>query len=102
MPCCGSSPLFSRDKAEPGDFQFDVYLSQSPKDKAVVRPLAERLRADAVQFASQPSTFNFQPTAAPLNQEHRFHPLRLDDASIKGFPRAKSLAFTQSSDIICP
>ena len=26
-------------------FQFDVFLSHSAKDKAVVRPLAERLRA---------------------------------------------------------
>ena len=25
-------------------FQYDVFLSQSAKDKAVVRPLAERLR----------------------------------------------------------
>ena len=86
----------------PDDFPYDVFLSHSAKDKAVVRPLAERLRADAVQFSSQPSTFNFQPTAAPLNKERRFLPLRLDDAPIKGFPRAKSLAFTQSSDIIRP
>lgn len=28
------------------DFQFDVFLSHSAKDKAVVRPLAERLRKD--------------------------------------------------------
>jgi hypothetical protein len=27
----------------PDDFNFDVYLSQSSKDKAVVRPLAEQL-----------------------------------------------------------
>ncbi len=33
---------------------------------------------------SQPSTLNPQPTAAPLNQERRFLPLRLDDALIKG------------------
>jgi hypothetical protein len=26
------------------DFQYDVFLSHSAKDKAVVRPLAERLR----------------------------------------------------------
>jgi hypothetical protein len=26
------------------DFQYDVFLSHSSKDKAVVRPLAERLR----------------------------------------------------------
>ena len=68
----------------PDDFPYDVFLSHSAKDKAVVRPLAERLLADAVQFASQPSTFNFQPTTAPLNKERRFLPLRLDDAPIKG------------------
>ncbi len=32
---------------------------------------------------SQPSTFNSQPTTAPLNQERRFIPLWLDDASGK-------------------
>ena len=30
----------------PDEFPFDVFLSHSAKDKAVVRPLAERLRAD--------------------------------------------------------
>ena len=33
----------------PDEFQFDVFLSPSAKDKAVVRPLAERLRADGVK-----------------------------------------------------
>lgn len=31
------------------EFLFDVFLSHSAKDKAVVRPLAERLRADGVK-----------------------------------------------------
>ena len=31
------------------EFQFDVLLSHSAKDKAVVRPLAERLRADGLK-----------------------------------------------------
>ena len=31
------------------EFPYDVFLSHSAKDKAVVRPLAERLRADAVK-----------------------------------------------------
>jgi len=31
------------------DFQFDVFLSHSAKDKAGVRPLAERLRADGLK-----------------------------------------------------
>ena len=30
-------------------FQFDVFLSHSTKDKAVVRPLAEQLRKDGVK-----------------------------------------------------
>ena len=33
----------------PDNFQYDVFLSHSAKDKAVVRPLAERLRADGVK-----------------------------------------------------
>ena len=33
----------------PDEFQFDVFLSHSAKNKAVVRPLAERLRADGVK-----------------------------------------------------
>ena len=33
----------------PDDFCYDVFLSHSAKDKAVVRPLAERLRADGVK-----------------------------------------------------
>ena len=32
-----------------GEFQFDVFLCHSAKDKAVVRPLAERLRKDGVK-----------------------------------------------------
>jgi hypothetical protein len=31
------------------DFQFDLFLSHSAKDKAVVRPLAERLRQDGLR-----------------------------------------------------
>jgi hypothetical protein len=54
------------------DFQYDVFLGHSAKDKEGVRPLAERLRAD---------TFRFRD---PLNQECRFIPLRLDNAPTKG------------------
>ena len=32
-------------------FTYDVFLSHSAKDKAVVRPLAERLRADGVKVS---------------------------------------------------
>src|SRR5829696_9016812 len=31
------------------DFTYDVFLSHSPKDKATVRALAERLRADGLR-----------------------------------------------------
>jgi len=34
----------------PDHFQFDVFLSHSAKDRAVVRPLAERLRADGLKM----------------------------------------------------
>jgi hypothetical protein len=33
----------------PQEFQYHVFLSHSTKDKAVVRPLAERLRADGLK-----------------------------------------------------
>ena len=33
----------------PGEFQYDVFLSHSAKDTAVVRPLAERLRQDGLK-----------------------------------------------------
>ncbi|MSU63969.1 MAG: hypothetical protein EXS31_16515 [Pedosphaera sp.] len=32
----------------PNDFQFDVFLSHSAKDKTLVRPLAKRLRQDGL------------------------------------------------------
>ena len=80
-------------------FPYDVFLSHSAKDKAVVRPLAERLRADGISKNSQLSTFISQPSPGsdwtqlesgtfrfrdPLNKERRFLPLRLDDTPIKG------------------
>jgi hypothetical protein len=151
----------------PDALPYAVFLSHSAKDKAVVRPLAERLRQDGLKvwfgqwatpvaatrqsaansstelmreeedggalprrryaekieeglehsrvlslahrmgeggrrpgegsvanaFGSdwaqllippQPSTHNPQPTSAPLNQERRFIPLRLDDGPIRG------------------
>ncbi|MBM3879422.1 MAG: hypothetical protein FJ387_06835 [Verrucomicrobia bacterium] len=35
------------------EFQYDVFLSHSSKDKAVVRPLAERLRADGPEAKAE-------------------------------------------------
>ncbi len=32
----------------PDQFQYDVFLSHSAKDKSVVRPLAQRLRKDGL------------------------------------------------------
>ena len=70
-------------------FTHDVFLSHSAKDKAVVRPLAERLRQDGPfkfgirnsEFGiAQAGTFRFRD---PLNQERRFIPLRLDDPPSK-------------------
>jgi hypothetical protein len=90
----------------PDDFQFDVFLSHSTKDKKIVRDIAERLKKDGVKVwfdewvlkpgDSIPSkieeglehsrvlvlgTFRFRD---PLNKERRFLPLRLDDTPIKG------------------
>jgi hypothetical protein len=69
----------------PETFDFDVFLSHSSKDKAVVCPLAERLRKDGLQLPScklritnyafrNSLTFRFRD---PLNQERRFILLRL-------------------------
>jgi hypothetical protein len=44
------------------DFQYDVFLSHSSKDKAVVCPLAKRLRQHRRRAFSQPSTVNHQPS----------------------------------------
>src|SRR6266566_3294325 len=33
----------------PDEFQYDVFLTHSAKDKPVVRPLAEKLRADGLR-----------------------------------------------------
>jgi hypothetical protein len=94
----------------PDEFRYDVFLSHSAKDKAVVRPIAERLKNDLLpnfSFGFRVSEFGFPPLAAclsahafgsdwaqleshtfrfrdPLNRERRFIPLRLDDAPIKG------------------
>ena len=35
--------------SDSGDFAYDVFLSHSAKDKAVVRDVAERLRKDGVK-----------------------------------------------------
>jgi hypothetical protein len=56
----------------PDEFQYDVFLSHSAKDKAVVRPLAERLQADGLnpkaegrtrkeELELHPSAFCLQP-----------------------------------------
>src|ERR1035438_291928 len=46
-----SQPALPReeDVTMPTEFQFEVFLSHSAKDKAVVRPLAERLRKDGLK-----------------------------------------------------
>ena len=44
-----SPPPCTLHAAMPDDFPYDVFLSHSAKDKAVVRPLAERLRVDGVK-----------------------------------------------------
>ncbi len=82
----------------PDKFSYDTFLSHSAKDKAVVRSLAERLRADGLRRNSQPPhgsdwaqlesgtlRTGQRPFRDPLNKERRFLPLRLDDAPIKSF-----------------
>jgi len=90
---------------------FDVCLSYSSKDKAVVRPIAERLLADGLRvcfdeaaieggldrsrvlvlcMSANASGADWARLEAgtfrfrdPLNKERRFIPLRLDDAPVK-------------------
>ena len=97
----------------PIEFQCDAFLRHSAKDKAEVRPLAERLRQDGLISKAegrrlkareelQHSGISLRPLLRasgsdwaqfeagtfrfrdPLSQERRFIPLRLDDAPIKG------------------
>ena len=80
----------------PDEFTHAVFLSHSSRDKALVRPLAERLRADGVKVSSDEWGFPSPAGAgegarragegrgAALNNERRFIPLRLDDAHITG------------------
>ena len=64
----------------PDEFPYNVFLSHSAKDKAVVRPLAERLRQDRLNRRPselQPLSFFLHTFfRAPLNKElrsMRFH-----------------------------
>ncbi len=54
----------------PDAFPYDLFLSHSGKDKAVVRPLAERLRADGppakVEGRSWNSSFFIHPSSFAL------------------------------------
>jgi small GTP-binding protein len=96
----------------PEYFTCDIFLSHSAKDKAVVRDVADRLRADGLRvwcddgdveeglkqsrvlvLCMSRNAFGedwAQLESAtlrfrdPLNKERRFIPLRLDDAPIKG------------------
>jgi hypothetical protein len=73
----------------PNDFQYDVFLSYSSKDKAVVRPLAERLRKDGLnRFVSalHHSAFILLPSLG---------------APIKGCPGAIPLCQTRRALIHC-
>ena len=45
-------------------FAFDVFLSHSSKDKRVVRPLAERLRADGLRVWLDEWELNADPPSA--------------------------------------
>ena len=90
----------------PEEFHYDVFLSHSAKDKAVLRPRAKRLHAK-VEVRRTKDEMELQPLLRafasdwaqleagtcgrrnlrfrdPLNRERRFIPLRLDDAPIKG------------------
>jgi len=106
--------------AMPDEFPYDVFLSHSAKDKAVMRPLADGVKHS--DFGFRHSDFGFSPPCLsantsgsdwaqlesgtlrtgqrpfrdPLNKERRFLPLRLDDAPIKG-----SGWFCKDDDVWC-
>jgi len=65
-----------------GDFQYDVFLSHSSKEKPVACAVTERLRPDGLSTGSQQSTLNPQPTSALLNKERRLLLLRLDKVCV--------------------
>jgi hypothetical protein len=44
------------------EFQYDVFLSHSSEDKAVVRPLAERSRKDGLNLEILHSAFILLPS----------------------------------------
>ena len=58
----------------PDEFPYDVFLSHSSKDKAVVRPLAERLRLDGrpTRPRELPETDAMLADARHLDQESPF------------------------------
>ena len=53
LGCCGVADCVKAESTPeqdmPDEFQYDVFLSHSAKDKAVVRDVAERLRKDGVK-----------------------------------------------------
>lgn len=96
----------------PETFDFDIFLRHSAKDKAVVRPLAERLRRDGSAVKAEcngqmaellHSTFFLHPSLEadtfrfrdPLNQQRRFIPLWFNDAPIKGYQAQFLHAFSR-------
>jgi hypothetical protein len=53
-------------------FQYDVSLNHSAKDKAVVRPLAERLRKDGLKLAKFVIRHSSFGIAKPCMSAHAF------------------------------
>ena len=92
-------------------FSSDLFLRHSAKDKAVVRPPAERLWADGLEHSrvlvlclsaqalgagrhSEAGTFRLRD---PLNRKRRFLPLQLAGAPIEGSNRRRQERYAQSS-----
>lgn len=48
------------------EFSYDVFLRHNAKDKAVVRPLAERLRADGLRPKAESQRLNAEVKSQPL------------------------------------
>lgn len=55
------------------DFQYDVFPSHSAKDEAVVRPLAERLRADRLKVRfDEGAVFDYRSADSGIRTNRRW------------------------------
>ena len=70
----------------PNEFQYDVFLSHSRKDKEVVRPLAERLRQDGLKvWPVPPKPLGVGGFADRVLKPGVSIPAKIDPPSLRGY-----------------